>query len=65
MPNARVGELCGAKKGVDERVSHRVGYFERMEIIIVSKRRYFVKKKSVNNYLKKNLGRGENKENGA
>ena len=30
-PNARIRELCGMKKGVDESVLRWFGYVERME----------------------------------
>ena len=42
VPNARKRELCGAKKGLDERIDEGVlrwfGYVERMESDMIAKR---------------------------
>ena len=46
VPNARISELCGVTKGVDERIDEGVlrwfGHVERMENDRIAKRVYVV-----------------------
>ena len=52
VPNARVKELCGVKKGLDERIEESVlrwfGHVERMERGMISKKRSRGKERNTN-----------------